>query len=403
MRRRRPSRSSLPAPLTNAAFFPISDPNRRLRRPAALTASFIATALLLAGCAGEPSTGATSPSAPSASVASLAPASTAPASAGPTPSHRPVGSPTASAASVPSVGSIVPESTFDADVTVGTMLAADGAVWVFDWSGVTRIDPATNQARRFELQGDDGSDRPGVLGAVGSGSIWVSDFDLGQVRRYDEKSGALTATISTPNPEGLLFDKGALWIGDHRSGSVSRLDPKTDRVVATVKVGSVGPSGPERLIAAGGRIWAGIPRDLDIAGIDPAANKAAGTIPITFPGNPCGDLGSFGDRLYVSGCASVQRLGVVDIRSMKAVDSPAFDGHVTAPVTVADGLWLGVTGAKSELTALDPLSLKTGRTVSVSAGAPTLLLVANKSLWVSIEDEPARKAWVLRLPLSAFE
>jgi virginiamycin B lyase len=304
---------------------------------------------------------------------------------------------------MPSVGSIVPESTFDAEVSVGTMVAADAAVWVFDWTGVTRIDPATNEVRRFDLQGDDGSDRPSVLGAVGSGSIWVSDFDLDQVRRYDEKSGALTATISTPKPEGLLFDKGALWIGDHRSGSVSRVDPKTNRVVATVKVGSVGSSGPERLIAAGGRIWAGIPRDLSIAGVDPATNRAAGTIPVTFPGNPCGDLGTFGDRLYVSGCGSVQRLGVVDIRSMKAVDSPEFDGHVTAPVTVGHGLWLGVIGTESQLTALDPLSLKTGRTLSVSAGGPTVLLVASKSMWVSIENEPAKQAWVLRLPLSAFD
>jgi len=34
---------------------------------------------------------------------------------------------------------------------------------------------------------------------------------------------------------------------------------------------------------------------------------------------------------------------------------------------------------------------------------PTVLLVANKSMWVSIENEPAKKAWVLRLPLSAFD
>jgi streptogramin lyase len=183
---------------------------------------------------------------------------------------------------VPSVGSIVPESTFDAEGEVGTMLAADGAVWVFDWTGVTRIDPATNEVRRFELQGDDGSERPSVLGAVGSGSIWVSDFDLDQVRRYEEKTGVWKATIPTPKPTGVLFEKGELWIGDHRTGSVSRVNPETNEVVATVKVGSEGTSGPEALIAAGGRIWTGIPRDSVIAGVEPATNKPAGTIPIPF-------------------------------------------------------------------------------------------------------------------------
>jgi len=32
-----------------------------------------------------------------------------------------------------------------------------------------------------------------------------------------------------------------------------------------------------------------------------------------------------------------------------------------------------------------------------------VLLVANTSMWVSIENEPAMKGWVLRLPLSAFD
>lgn len=88
---------------------------------------------------------------------------------------------------------------------------------------------------------------------------------------------------------------------------------------------------------------------------------------------------------------------------MKAVDSPDLGGYVTAPVTVGRGLWLGVIGTESELKVLDPLSLKTGRSLPVSAGVPTVLLVANKSMWVSIENEPAKKAWVLRLPLSAFD
>jgi len=315
-----------------------------------------------------------------------------------------VAKPATTARPAPSVGSIVPEAVFEPDVSVGTMLTADGAVWAFDWTGVMRIDPATNQTRRFDLQAEDGSERTSVFGAVGSGSIWVSDFDLDQVRRYDETSGALTATIITPEPEGLLFHRGSLWVTEHRTGSVSRIDPATNMVVATVKVGSAGTSGPERLLAAGGRIWSGIPRDMTVAGIDPSTNKPAGTIAVMAPGDPCGDMASYGDRLYLSGCALAKALAVVDMKTMKAVASPEFDGYVTAPVTVGKGLWLGVSlGIDGNLTAMDPDTLATGRGLPVAGGAPDVLLVADGSMWVSVELESAQRVWILRLPLNTFE
>jgi YVTN family beta-propeller protein len=310
----------------------------------------------------------------------------------------------ADALATPSVGSIVPEAVFEPDLTVGTLLAADDAVWAFDWSGVTRIDPETNQAVHFTLNAADGSVRPSVFGAVGFGSIWVGDFDRSEVRRYDETSGELTIVVSTPSPEGLVVAGDSVWVTNHRTGSVSRINPATNLVVATVKVSQDGSSGPERIIEAGGNIWTGIPNELAIGAIDPETNTSLGLIGVITPGVPCGDIGLYEDRLYVSGCAIAQALAVVDTRTMTAIGSPTFDGYVTAPVAVNDQLWVGVAGStESNLTTLDPTSLVIGRSIPVSDGGPTVLLQAFNSVWVAIELESEQRAWLLRLPLTAFD
>jgi YVTN family beta-propeller protein len=321
-----------------------------------------------------------------------------------TPSVTATATASAVATATPAVGSIVPEAVFEPDLTVGTLLTAHDAVWAFDWTGVTRIDPATNQVVRFTLKAADGSERPSVFGAVGFGSIWVGDFDKDEVRRYDESSGVLTMVVSTAKPEGLVVAGDAVWVTNHHTGSVSRIDPATNLAVATVKLGREGNSGPERIIAAGGNIWTGIPNELAVGGIDPESNKSLGLIKVLAPGIPCGDISVHDNRLYISGCGDAQALSVVDISAMTATGSPTFAGSVTAPVDIDDQLWLGVAGpTESEMTSLDPISLEVGRSIPVSGGAPTVLLQAFDSLWVAIELESAQRAWLLRLPVIAFE
>lgn len=298
----------------------------------------------------------------------------------------------------------MPEAVFEPDLTVGTLLAVDDAVWAFDWTGVTRIDPATNQVVRFTLKAADGSERPSVFGAVGFGSIWVGDFDKDEVRRYDENSGDLTIAVSVAKPEGLVVAGDSVWVTNHRTGSVSRIDPATNLVVATVELGREGASGPERIIAAGGNIWTGIPNELAVGGIDPETNQPLGLIKVQAPGIPCGDIGVHDDRLYVSGCADARALAVVDFKAMTPIGSPTFSGSVTAPVSVGDQLWVGVAGStESDMTSLDPTSLELGRSIPISGGAPTILLQAFDSVWVAIELESERRAWLLRLPVIAFD
>lgn len=355
---------------------------RRRRTSATLTAA----ALLVAACASGPAGSATAP-----------PATAAPATAAPSPSVT--DEPPASL--VPAVDTVQSEIVFTGDTIFGTLLVTDDAIWAFELHGAVRIDPTTNAAMHLDLVAESGGGES-FFGAVAYGSIWVSDFSLSEVRRFD-MSGTLIETIETPSPAGILASDGAIWVADHRSGSVSRIDPATNAIVATVVVGSTGRRGPERLIAADDRIWVGNPRDGTIVGIDPATNTSVGTIPVAPPGNPCGDIASFGDRLYVSGCAVVAALSVVDIATMTAVGSPDMPGNVTGPVAVGSALWFGVAAASgSTLSSLDPDTLALGRGVAVTGGIPTILAVGFDSMWVAVENEPAHVAWILRVPLASF-
>ncbi len=355
---------------------------RRRRTSATLTAA----ALLVAACASGPLGSATTP-----------PATTPPATAAASGS----GSAEPPASLVPAIATIQSEIVFTADTTFGTLLVTDDAVWAFQLHGAVRIDPTTNVATHLELAAEPGGGES-VFGAVAYGSIWVSDFSLSQVRRFN-LSGTLIKTIEIPTPAGILASDGSIWVADHRSGSVSRIDPTTNAIVATVVIGSVGRRGPEHLIAANNRIWVGNPRDGTIAGIDPTTNTSAGTIPVAPPGNPCGDIASFGDRLYASGCALVAALSVVDITTMAAVGSPAMPGNVSGPVAVGSALWIGVAAATGgTLSSLDPDTLAIGRGLAVTGGIPTYLAVGFDSMWVAVENEPAHAAWILRVPLMPF-
>ena len=94
---------------------------------------------------------------------------------------------TASPATTPAIGAIVPEAVFQPDGGIGTIQVTDDAVWVFDLTGVLRVDPVTNASTHLPLTVEGGG--ISVNGTIGFDSIWVSDFDLGQVRRYDSSTG----------------------------------------------------------------------------------------------------------------------------------------------------------------------------------------------------------------------
>jgi DNA-binding beta-propeller fold protein YncE len=147
-------------------------------------------------------------------------------------------------------------------------------------------------------------ERPSYGGTLGLGSLWVSDFDFDEVRRYDPADGTLAATIEVASPAGLIVADGALWVAGHRDGTVRRFDPATNQVVAAVRVGRDGPSGPHELAIAEGRVWVGIPNEGTVVSIDPGTNAVAGRVSVDAPAAPCGGISSYGGLLFISSCAN---------------------------------------------------------------------------------------------------
>jgi hypothetical protein len=333
---------------------------------------------------------ATPTTAPSASVASGAPTPAFPSA---------LPSPSVAVAATPAIGSIVPEAVFQPDGTVATIQVTDDALWVFDLTGVLRIDPATNTSTHVSLTVEGGG--PSVNGAIGFDSIWAGDFDLGQVRRYDETSGDLRATIETENPEGVLATDDGVWVANHHTGTVSRIDFETDQIAVQIEVGHEGSSGPKGLIEAGGDVWVGIPNEGKVTGVDPDKDAPDGEIETSFPGGPCGPMSTYGSRIYIGGCNGDTSMEVVDYGKLESVASISLGGPSTQPVMVGDRLWFGVgldTGGL--LMSMDPESLEPSPGPAATGGYVTNIAVGFESVWVGVEGDGG--AWLLRLPESSL-
>ena len=362
----------------------------RFLRPSRVPASAIILSMMVAACgtASSPQPATPTPE-PQSSVASSAPTAAIPSAPA---------SPAASPAATPTIGAIVPEAVFLPDGAVGTIQVTDDAVWVFDLTGVLRIDPATNTSTHVPLTVAGGG--PSVLGAIGFDSIWAGDFDLGQVRRYDEATGALRATVETQTPEGILATDDGVWVANHRDGTVSRIDPELDQIAVQIEVGREGNSGPSGLIEAGSDVWVEIPNEHTLTGVDPKTDAPDGEIKPQAPSGPCGGMSTYGSRIYVGGCDG-DGMEVVDFRKLESVGLVSPEGPSTAPVMVGDQLWFGIgleTGVV--LMSMDPESLATSPGPAVTGGYVTNIAAGFESVWVAVEWDGA--AWLLRLPMNAL-
>jgi YVTN family beta-propeller protein len=153
------------------------------------------------------------------------------------------------AAALASIPALTPVATVSVGAGSGMLLSAGGSVWTSDFTlgQVVRIDPATNRvARRISLPG-----RPFGL-AYGAGSIWVADRSANVMARIDPRTNRVTRRITIGfDNYGVAFGAGSVWVTSEADGTVRRISPKTNRVTRTIKVGAL----PDGVVYAFGALW----------------------------------------------------------------------------------------------------------------------------------------------------
>jgi DNA-binding beta-propeller fold protein YncE/ABC-type branched-subunit amino acid transport system substrate-binding protein len=179
------------------------------------------------------------------------------------------------------------ESFTEAATAPSNIAVGEGAVWVLNTQNetVSRIDPETKAVTRRFRTGAVPTDL-----AAGGGALWVgngggrnANFTV-SISRVDPKTGAITQTVTLPDPTRSAFTAtfnwgfpaiavgaGAVW-AQNPGGTVSRIDPDTGKLVATIETdaGSM-TAGAEGVWFLGGP---------GVQQIDPRTNRVGQTIPI---------------------------------------------------------------------------------------------------------------------------
>ena len=157
-----------------------------------------------------------------------------------------------------------------AEVAVG-----NGSVWLTDFQTgqLLRVDPSSIQvSARIPV----GASPDSVV--VGEGGVWVANRTAaGTVTRVDPSDGHIVATIPVGvNPDGLAVGAGAIWVANSGNNTVSRIDPGTNKVTATIAAGA----GSSFLVVGEGAVWVCNTNANSVSRIDPATNQITDTVPV---------------------------------------------------------------------------------------------------------------------------
>jgi YVTN family beta-propeller protein len=130
---------------------------------------------------------------------------------------------------------------------------AEGAVWVIDDNGLTRIHPQSHRIAA-RIRGLEKAvpivDAGGI--AAGARAVWITNPLADTVSRIDRATNRVTRRIRVgDDPLGVAVGGGSVWVANHDDGTVSRIEPKTGRVAATIRVGP----NPTRIAAGEGGVW----------------------------------------------------------------------------------------------------------------------------------------------------
>jgi streptogramin lyase/tRNA A-37 threonylcarbamoyl transferase component Bud32 len=136
---------------------------------------------------------------------------------------------------------------------VSSLAVGNGAVWVSEANGVSRIDANTNVLTgTAQIGAPTSADPVSVAVAFGEGSVWAAKSTSGEVWQVSPASTtALGRTLVGENVHAPVVGEGAVWVARRYAGTVVRIDPQTRAVTKTIDVGP----GAYALTTGSGLVW----------------------------------------------------------------------------------------------------------------------------------------------------
>lgn len=219
---------------------------------------------------------------------------------------------------------------------------------------------------------------------TGSGSLWVTTADSGEVYKVNPGTGKVEATIKVGEyPADVAVSNDAVWVANATPGDVSRIDPATNKVTATIDTEDA-----RGLAVADDAIWVSrISSDpASVISINPADNTLGDPIPTGGDRQPeslAWDNGVlYAEETYAGGLMRIDT-------ASKEIEHLKLDQVVT-DVDVRDGQ-VYVAG-EDAVFQVDPASMKVSKEFKEEerpwALAPD---ETSNSFWVALQSPTVKK------------
>ena len=151
-----------------------------------------------------------------------------------------------------------------------------------------------------------------TAGATGANSLWISDTS-GIIKRYDETTRALQATITLPAgsyANVLTYSFGSIWagvvLGNSPFSSVERIDPATNTIIAaTMDFGN--SFTPLYFATQTAFLWVGV-TGYQVWQIDPSSNTFTDSLNLPSLQNPAGMGTDSSNDVWVSYGSGIHRI-----------------------------------------------------------------------------------------------
>jgi streptogramin lyase len=278
-----------------------------------------------------------------------------------------------------------------------TFAFTSDAVWVgdrlFAGANVLRIDPSSNTlAATIPL--------PQVCSlAAGFGAVYVGQciHNAHGLSRIDAGTSTVTATTSLPRAGSVETLDGSVWATEFNLGEVMRFDPTTLDLIATVPVAAH----PYAATAAFGSIWSVGLTSCRVNRVDPSTDAVVETVRVHTGPAICEAAGATADAVWVTDDLT-NRLYRIDpvTGGVTAIDIGAVPKGIWGEGSIAaDATDLFVRTAPTQVSRIDPTSGAVLNRYELGRNIMGLGLGFG-SLWIGSPNLIPGPQAVLRMPLS---